>query len=77
MLGRCAEIAVCSAAFQVERSSPPTPIGAMAVPYLKYRVVAGIVEPAAELSPVQRAQAMIEDAPIPTWCAAAGGGFSV
>ena len=78
VLGGCAEIAIsCSAAFRVERSSPPTPIGAMAVAYLKYRVVAGIVEPTAELSTVQRAQPMIEDAPVPTWCAAADGGFSV
>src|SRR5712691_10347500 len=57
--------------------SPPAPVGAMAVSYLKYRVVAGIVEPAAKFSANQRAQAVIEDAPVPTRRTAAERRFGV
>jgi hypothetical protein len=49
----------------------------MAMPCLKHGIVAGIVKPAAKLPAIQCAQAMIEDAPVPTRCTAAGGGFSV
>jgi hypothetical protein len=49
----------------------------MEVSYLKYRVVAGIVEPAKKLSAIQRAQAVIEDAPVPTRRTAAGRRFGV
>jgi hypothetical protein len=35
----------------------------VAVSYLEYRVVGRIIEPASELPAIQRAQAMIEDAP--------------
>jgi hypothetical protein len=49
----------------------------MEVSHLKYRVVAGIVEPAAKLSGIKRAKTMIEDAPVPTRRAAADREFGV
>jgi len=49
----------------------------MAVPYLKHRIVAEIVEPAAKLSAIQRAQAMIEETPVPMRRAAADRGFDI
>lgn len=47
------------------------------MPYLEYRVVARVVEPAAKLPAIQRTQAMIEDAPVPMRRAAADRRFGV
>src|SRR5437588_3269125 len=44
---------------------PPGPVRAVPVSSFEYRVIVGIVEPAAKLPDVQRAQTMIEDAPVP------------
>lgn len=57
---------VCASATKLRSHfSPPSPVRAVPVSNVKYRVIVGIIEPAAKLPRIQRALAVIEDASIP------------
>src|SRR5207302_1820788 len=59
------------------RSSPPSPVRAVAVLRLYHRIVAGISKPAAQFAAVRVAQAPLENPAEPFWCAAVHRDFRV